>query len=55
MQGWKTTLKLICQWTNMSQRSDQASNFNRRQLFKVFITWSLNLTSIAKEVVAHSS
>ena len=34
MNGWKTTLKLICQWTNMSQSSDQASNFNPRQLFR---------------------
>ena len=22
MNGWKTTLKLICQWTNMSKSSD---------------------------------
>ena len=42
MNGWKTTLKLICQWTNMSQSSDQASNFNSRQLFCQFVVHNLS-------------
>ena len=37
----KTTLKIICQWTNMNRSSDKASNCNRRQLFCPFRDWSV--------------